>query len=203
MLYRASIGGQDLAVECDARLRGSAEALLDRLRTLSDEGIALQAGSRIQYGWSVLTLQAEGGLLRLCEPDFDGDALHHIRPTLDTSLDIFEQQTQVLHRSSLTGMQILFSDDLFVRNRALEAPHQFLKRQVPAGGQDSGWYIGNLDRIEAGEPDDDSEIIQVFELLRRRPALLQVLMLPPRTLVVFRADAISEILDEDGNSHWR
>ncbi len=203
MLYRTRISGQDLEVECDARLQDSAEALLDQLKTRSEEGTSLQAGSKIRYGWSILTVLAKNGLLRLCEPDFDGDAMHQIRPTLDTTLDVLEAQNRVLHRSGLTGMQILFSDDLFVRNHALEARHQFLKRQVPAGDRDSGWYIGNLDRIEASALDDDFEIIQAFELLRRRPVILQVLMLPPRSLVVFRDDNISEVLDEDGKSYWR
>lgn len=202
MLYRASIGDLALAVECDSRFANSVQALIDRLRRLNNEGVPLRAGSRIRYGWSILTLRAEGGSMRLCEPDFDADPVQQIRSTLDTTLAVVEQQTTALHRSGLTGMNVLFSEDVFVRNRALEAPNQFLKRQVPAGDADSGWYIGNLERIGTGEPDDTYEIIQVFQLLRRRPAILQALLLPIGYVVVVRNDAIAEVLDNDGKSYW-
>lgn len=188
-------------LECDARLHGSAQALLDQLRILSDKGPPLHADSKIQYGWSILTLRAEGRLLRVCEPAFDGDPFEELGPTVDSTLEIFEEQTQVLRRSGLSGVDVRFSDDVFVRNRALEAPNLFLKRQLPTQ-KDSGWYIGNLDRVDVDGSENAFEILRVFELLRRRRAVLPMLMLPPDYLVVMRDDRVSEILDQDGKNYW-
>jgi hypothetical protein len=203
VLYRSRVGDQGVMLECDPKLHGAAEVLFDYLKTLSAKGVSPYAGIKISYGWSILTLQAEEGLLRVCEPAFDRNPFEETNPTMDNTFRVVEQQTLVLRRSGLSGLSVLFSDNLFVRNMALEAPNQFLKRQVPAGNQDSGWYIGNLDRIEADETDDEFEILRVFELLRRRPAVLQVLMLPPDYVVVLRDDEVSEILDKHGTNHWR
>ena len=105
-------------------------------------------------------------------------------------------------RAGLSEMGVLFSEEAFVRNKALEAPNLYLKRQLPAGAQDSGWYIGNMDRIDVDDSEDSSEVVRIFELLRRRPAVLQALTLPPGYLVIMREDRVSEILDKDGQNHW-
>jgi hypothetical protein len=202
MLYRSFLGGQDVILECDVRLQGAAQALLEHLRILNYKDPPLHAGSKIRYGWSILTLRAESGFLRVCEPDFYGNPLDEISPTLDNTLKILEEQVLVLRRSGLRGVDVLFSEELFVRNRALEAPNLFLKRQQPARSGDSGWYIGNLDRVEVDGSENSYEIVRVFELLRRRPAVIQVLALPPDYLVIMRDDRVAEILDQDGNNYW-
>jgi len=191
-----------VVLECHARLHDAVQALLDRLRILSDQGTPLHDGSKIQYGWSILTLRAEGDAVRVCEPAFAHNPLAEISPTIDNTLKILTEQEIVLRRSGLKGVDVLFSDDLFVRNQALEAPNLFLKRQPPAGPNDSGWYIGNLDRIDSGDPETSSEVVQVYELLRRRPAVMQVLTLPPAYVVLMRHNEVVEILDREGNNYW-
>jgi hypothetical protein len=200
--FRSSIGGEALVVECDARLRGSAEALFDRLGMLNDEGHSLHAGSKFRYGWSILTLRKETGFLRVCEPAFDGNPFEEICPTLDNTLEVIAAQALLLRRTGLSEVGVLFSEEVFVRNRALEGSNLFLKRQPPAGPQDSGWYVGNVARIEVDDSEDSSEVVRIFELLRRRPAVLQALTLPPGYLVLLRDDRVAEILDKDGRNHW-
>jgi len=202
MLYRSFIGGQEVVLECSARFHSAAYALLDALRSLNDKGPSLHDGSKIKYGWSILTLRAESGFLRVYEPAFDGNPLKDVSPNLDITLEIFEQQAFVLRSSGLSGVDVVFSDEVFVRNRALEASNIFLKRQQPKRSGDSGWYIGNMDDVDGDTSGDSLEIVKVFELLRRRPAVLQALALPPDYLVVMRDDKISEILDQDGRNYW-
>jgi hypothetical protein len=203
MLFRSSTDGRELVVECDARLRESAEALFSQLRALSNGGYPLNAGSTVRYGWSILTLRAETDSLRVCEPAFDQDPFNEMCPTLDNTLKVFEEQAQLVGRAGVGEVSVLFSDEAFVRNKALEASDLFLKRQQPAGPEDSGWYIGNMDSIEVDDSENSSEVVRIFELLRRRPAILQALTLPPEYLVVLRGDTVSEILDKDGINHWQ
>lgn len=202
MLYQRSIGGKNFVLECDVLLEPMGKALLEKLDALNALGPSLQEGSRIQYGWSVLTLQKENDCLRICEPAFYGDALNNFSPRIDTTLAILQEQALVLQRTGLKGLDVSFSDEVFVRNNALEAPNLFLRRQQPGREGDSGWYIGNLDDMDASAEECSSESVRVFMLLQRRSVLLQVLTLPVDTLVVVSGDTITEILDVDGKNLW-
>jgi hypothetical protein len=175
MRFSRQIGGSEMVIECDPRLKGPAEALLDRLAGLNERGPALTPGSTIQYGWSLLTLRLEKESLQVCEPDFVGDALHNFSSNLDITLAVLEQQSQVLRRTGLPGVDVYFADEVFVRGEALSEASIFLSRQQPKRPGDSGWYIGNPHAIEGALESDEYQVIQVFEIYQHRPSVLQVL----------------------------
>jgi len=201
MNHARMIGGREVTLECSDRFEPAAKNVLETLETLDARGPALHDGSRIQFGWSVLTLKSDGEGLRVHEPDFDGDPLGDVRANLDTSLDVLVQQVNVLRGSGLPGEDVSFSDAVFVQGRALEAPNVFLMRQKPAADGDSGWYVGNLDDVDntrGAEP----EAVRVYELLRRRPCLLKVLTLPPSYAVTVQGDTITGVMDPEGHNHY-
>ena len=55
---------------------------------------------------------------------------------------------------------------------------------------------------EDADPNEVYEALSVYQLLRARPGLLQVLTLPPGDLVVFQSQQIGAGLDEAGVNVW-
>lgn len=201
MKHTRMIGGREVTLECSDRFEPAAQNVLETLEKLDARGPALHDGSRVQFGWSVLTLMTDGDGLRVHEPDFDGDPLGEVRPNLDTSLDVLVQQVKVLSGSGLPGEDVSFSDAVFIQGRALEAPNVFLTRQGPASDGDSGWYVGNLDDMDnAGGA--KPEAVRVYELLGRRPCLLKVLTLPPSYAVTVQGDTITGVMDAEGHNYY-
>lgn len=202
MRYHRNVGSLEIELECDSRFEQMAQALLEKMETLNLKGPALKNGSRIQYGWSLLTLRAEDSGLRVCEPDFDGDALQDFHTNLDATFEILGEQAEVLRRTGLTGLDVRFSDEVFVRGDALESPNLFLKRQSPNRAGDSGWYVGNSDDLDVRTGANPPEVVRVFELLRRRRPLLKVLTIPTDYVVTIEREEITGVLDRGGNNLW-
>jgi hypothetical protein len=147
---------------------------------LDRRGPALHDGSRIQFGWSVLTISSEESGLRVCEPDFDGDPFTGLSPALDTTLQVTQEQTAVLQENSATGADARFDQVLVVVKGALETDAIFLTREEAVDADDSGWRIGKLDDLENPAPDQEVESLHVFELLKRRREIMPLLALPRR-----------------------
>src|SRR5262249_13822522 len=76
----------------------------------------------------------------------------------------------------------------------------YMERSHNVEQGDSGWFVGPTDRKAA-----ESEMVArpTFELLRLRPALLDVLPLPPGYLVVWDGDGIEAIVGPDEKNAWR
>lgn len=201
MILTRAVDSTEIKIECDEALAAAAADVVRKFESLHRSGDVLRDGLRVRFGWSVLTLRAEDHALRVCEPAFDRNPLVELNSTVDVTLRVLVSQVGVLRRVGEAGSDISFEQLVLARGAELEAPSIFLQRLKPAGEQDSGWLIGDADRIESPER-DDLRPIRIFELLRRRPEALQALALPVGYVVVMRGGEIAQVYDAGGRELW-
>jgi hypothetical protein len=197
------VGAGELVVACAPGLEKLAHTLLAALAQRDRIGPALRAGSRTQFGWSVLTLRAEAGRLRVCEPDFAGDLANNLSDRVDRTLEVIRDQSEVLRRAGAEGMDARWDVEIVVvPESALDAPAVFLRREEPSGPDDSGWLIGNLDDPPAPGDTEGATAIRVHRLLKRRPFLLRALAFPTGWFVAVRDNEILDVRDASGRPRW-
>lgn len=199
MKYQLQVGTTCLVAHAADALAPQAEWLLKTLEGLLDGGKRLTEGGRVQVGWSFLTLRLRDNELVVCEPDFDGDPFSGVREDVTLTLTVIGQQNEVLARVGAAGVASSFQDKIVLLKGCLEEPHIYLERNHSAPEGDSGWYIGPVDGHDVG---GDYDAIYVYQLLRLRPELLQVLSLPPGYLIVFDGVKIKAVLDESEQDVW-
>jgi hypothetical protein len=198
MEQRLEMGALSVLLDCDERLQEGGRAVLGKLAELNRHGPALRDGSRVRFGWTVLTLRSENGSLRVFEPDYMGDALHDLNRNLDLTLEVIADQVAVLRRENCEGLDARFDQYVLGGAGAVEAADIFLTRRDPVSKEDSGWFLGDMTQIESGSKEEELQAVRVFELLRRRRGVLKVLALPPGYAVVMHGNAIDTILNDAG-----
>jgi hypothetical protein len=196
------VGDVDLVARCDDAFAAQAGSLLEAVASFQGQGKRLADGVRVQFGWSLLTLRRRGSDLVVCEPDFDGDPFHEIREDVTCTLRIRMGQVAVVRRLGLVPVDIRFDDKVVLAKGCLAGRRVYLQRSEPRPG-DSGWYVGPVDGPAPEHKPESYEAIHVFELLRRRAGLLQVLALPAGYLVVFDGDEVEGIADPNNNEVWK
>lgn len=202
MIFNAPISAGELRLECDAAFASRAHSTLRVLAERDARRPALAAGSRVQFGWSVLTMQAEPGGLRVMAPDYSRDALHKLDPNLDETFRVVGAQVAVLRATGATGVDARFESMVLVDRRAKAAAGLFLRRLESVDKNDSGWVIGDLNDPPAPNDTSTLEATRVYQLLRTHPAALQLLALPVGWFAALRADRIVKILDESDRDRW-
>jgi hypothetical protein len=173
-----------------------AEQVLDVIARFA-EGQPLASGLRIRFGWSMLTLVEDAEGLTVCEPDFDGDPLRAVRPTLDTTLAVIADQAAITRQLSVAPVDVSFDQFVVVARGALDAPVVQLYRDPDARHDDTGW---SLTEYGANRGDDTSayEAMRVYTFLRTRPGVIPVLVLPPRFAAIIDGNQVSRVLDDSG-----
>lgn len=177
------VGEVNLVAHCDEAFAVQAGSMLEAIASLQGQGKGLDDGVHVQFGWSLLTLRRRGDELLVCEPDFDGDPFHGVREDVTCTLRILMGQVAVVRRLGLRPVEIRFEDKVVLAKGCLAGRRVYLQRSQPRPG-DSGWYVGPVDGPAPEQRPESFEAIHVFELLRRRASLLQVLALPAGYLVV-------------------
>jgi hypothetical protein len=200
MLLKRQIEAGELVVECENAIAELAASVLDQCVEMDRKGPRLQGGSKVQFGWSTLTLRAEYGSLRVCEPDFHGD-ISKLQPNIDTTLAVLKEQVSILHTIGGEGQDITFRDWVAVAKGALQCRDVFLKRDTPLSAADSGWFIGRLEDLEAATS-AEVEPMHVYEILRSRSALVNLMTLRPGYLVICHGGGVKAILDENLRVRW-
>jgi hypothetical protein len=76
----------------------------------------------------------------------------------------------------------------------------YLERMTPESEQDSGWFLGEVDRVEGEKIEYDA--IRVGDLIAARPDLMDLLALPPGFLIALDAGGPSAMLDGAGLDVW-
>src|SRR5687768_11008470 len=92
MRHQRRIGKFNVVAVCAEDLEEQAIGLLTKLDELNEIGPAIQDGTTIMFGWSLLTLRGSVDELLICEPDFDGNPFHDYLPQVEHTLRILIQQ---------------------------------------------------------------------------------------------------------------
>lgn len=195
--FTEEIAGRAVVVRCHPALERHAHWLLGVLRELSQDGVDLWAGQRIEVGWSMLTLREDGKHWVVCEPDFATDPFRMNRDDVTTSLTVQAQQNDVVRRVGVDPVRVSFQDVVLVGDGCLQRPDIYLERVGPPDPSHSGWYVGPVVGDVARR-----QSFYVFEVLRARPAIVQALSLPYGYLAVFEGDQIVAVLNEQEQDLW-
>lgn len=198
MIVERNIRNRRVRAECAEAYSRLAAHVLDVFERLSASGTSLTHGTQIRFGWSLLRLVEEGDALRIMEPDFVRWPEQHWSPTIDITLKILIEQTSLLHRLGVDGMDAFFDQAIIAAPGALAQPNIFLRRTSSISSEDSGWLLATLEDPEALASDDGLESVLIASLLGHRPALLQALTLPTGFIVLFSSDALEKVFDASG-----
>jgi hypothetical protein len=189
-----SLGNTSLILECGEQFHKAGHSMLNKLAELDHQGPSLNDGSRVQFGWTVLTLRSEMQYLRVCGPDYLGDALHALDCNLNLTLEVMTEQTGILRSKNVEGLDARFDDYVLAWSGALCATNLFIRRQGSERLDNTGWFIGDLDHLEDEHSEEDIKAWRVFEVLQQRRSLMKFLALPPGYTVVMRGDEVDSIM---------
>jgi len=195
MTERIFIEGRSLTAACSERRNLAARSMLERFAQLDAAGPRLHPGSRIDFGWAVLQIEAQGEDWLVCEPDFESEPMRWL-PSVDATLGVLDGQAALMRRLGVPPRATRGDHTLWLAPDALEAPRVYLHRTEPESAAECGWYIG---RDRQGEDDDQARRalkVRAGRLLTLKPEWLPVLALPPGYLVQFEDGEIAAIYDD-------
>jgi hypothetical protein len=194
------IGNRDVIAYCDPSLRREVGVLFDMVEAMADQGAEVVAGMRVHAGWTTLSLVEKDGELVFQEPDYDATEPETAwRLDVSASLRMLVDQTEILTRIGLPGEQINFDQHVLVVHGTLEMEQVYLVRVASPGGRMTGWRVAPTEDQE-GEMEIDS--IPLYELYRKRPALVRAMLLPVGYMAFFTGDDIDVIVDPDDQPVW-
>jgi hypothetical protein len=169
------------------------EQMVEHVAKLEQRSPGLKHGTTIQYGWTHLTVRAEGPSFILCEPDWyvEPRANHQAHVTF-SAMQLVQGQLIV----ELTGAKAedcSCHDTAFVERGALEASRCVMARGEPASDTDSGWVL----RCSSRE-DVVGAAVPMTLLAAQAPQFLRVVHLPRGWRAMFEDGAVEAVFDADG-----
>lgn len=185
--------------KCEDYLSAQADWLLDlfdKIEKKNKENEALKDNSRIQVGWTIFTISEQKDGVHILAPDYNGNPFKDMTDDLTISLWVQLEQNYFLKRVQLEGEK----DKVIVAKGTIELDNLYLERAKNYEKGDSGWYIGPVDE---SINTDELEAYYLYQLLKIRPALIQVLALPKGYIVVFIKDSIEAVLDQKDIDIWK
>lgn len=190
-----NIGNKNIKAKVEEPLSFQVETLFNLLSKVEDK---LADGFSIQVGWSVFSLCNYEECYQIITPDYTKNPFKDTSEDLTIALWVQLEQSHCLRRLNIEGELIKFNDKIVIAKNVLQQEEFYLQRSSGCGEGDSGWYIGPINEEESGE----LETIYAYELLKMKPAIIQVLALPYNYLVVFEKDKIKAILNENDVEIW-
>ena len=190
----SKIGINTISVKCSDSQAQQSEWLIKLLGQLHSQGVPIDDGKVIEFGWSMLILKRQpNGILSVEEPNFSGDPWKETRDDISCTLAVQHAQNIFSEKIQAQIQPASFQDKIIISRGCLETSRVFLERNPDSPAGDSGWYIGPY---ETEQNPEELEALYIYELLKRRPSLMPVLGLPSGFLVVFRGDEIEAVLNE-------
>ena len=193
--YSRRAGAHEVVIQCRPDLEAQAQFVLD---SLSKPGVELREGAEVKVGWSILVLRKDAkvaGRLVVHEPDFDRNPLIHFRPDVTATLALHSTQLWLAKQARTRFTLSTYRQRLAIvpRGALREARVTLFRTADQRFENDSGWLVFP-DALGAQAFDrEDREIIHAHELMKRRPALVQALCLPPEYMVKFNGDVVDGI----------
>jgi hypothetical protein len=197
MTQSIDIDGHHVIANCAAERDVAARSLLKALEQMHRAGPALHPGSHIDFGWSLLQIEAHPGHWVVCEPEYGTDPMTW-KPQVDDTLSVLQQQAATRALVGNAKSERTRGDQwLLVQPGAFDAAEVYLHRSAATTAQDSGWYIG-VENASASKPVEKASPMIAGLLLQAKPAWLSVLALPKGFLVHFGRDSLIDVHDDNG-----
>lgn len=198
--YTEEINGINFTFSADEALRPFAEPLLEAIEYIPAEKI--KDGFRIRAGFSTFMLSEHGIGFDIAAPDYTDDPLTVLTTDLTLALHVQYRQVLLLHKYGIVGKAIHFYDKIAVAKGALEKELVSMQRFAELGG--SGWSVETFTLDEDGTARpveaEDYEAVYAYELISRRPELIDALCLPDGYIAVYRGKELIELLDDNNES---
>ena len=203
MKLERKIGGRSVAVRVPHQLAPFADDLLDKLVELDAAGPKLQPGSKIGFGWSVLTLdESSSEELEIREPDFTDDSLTRTQLGASDTLEVLANQFAVARDAGAQPLATWYNQQVVVEPGVLDEERVYVQRRPPAFKDDSGWYIGSVAKKNA-PASSELDTMPVWRVFTRRRGLLDAMGLPVGYIATFVDDLIERILDPEDKEVFR
>lgn len=186
------IKGKNIIVTAEKELEPQIETLFAILEQVDSN--KLIHGFSLQVGWSIYYLhEREAENFILTSPDYTKNPFEDRTEDLTLALWVQLEQGHFLRKINVDGISIKFSDKIILSKDVLELEKIYLQRNGDVEKGDSGWYIGPV------EDDNTTEFyaLYAYQLLKIRPAIIQVLALPNDYMVIFEGNEIKAVLNEN------
>ncbi|HCJ41189.1 hypothetical protein [uncultured Ruminococcus sp.] len=198
--YTEEINGINYTFSADESLRLLAEPLLESLEyDIAKEKV--RDGFRIASGFTTFMLSRHGDGYDIAAPDYTDDPLTVLTTDLTLALHIQYRQVYLLRRLGVVGKAVNYYDIIVAAKGALEKENIYMQRYNDPDIK--GWVINTYERDENGKaiPDeaDEYESFRAYELIKLRPALVDVLCLPDDYIAVFEGEELKAVLNDDND----
>ena len=150
-------------------------------------------GFSIQVGWSIYFLDKREDDYHIIVHDYMKNPFEDMTDDLTISLWILLNQVSLVNSLPVKGELLCFCDKIVAAKNVLELDHIYLERTKDSEKGDSGWYIGP---IHDEHDTEEYEAFFVYELLKLRPSLIQVLTMPSGYLVIFEKEELKAVVNE-------
>jgi len=191
-LSRPTSVGQ-LTLFCRTALQAQGNWLLGVLAPIVEQRIGTSTELRLQFWWTVFTIQRRGGELLIQEPDYLSDPANRRTSDLTFTLTLTARQRDLLAEVGAQPNPAMFNHQVVVTKGWLAKPRLYLERSAPQAKDDSGWFIGPGEDGEEEEPEYQSK--RVFEVVKERPELIPILALPEGYSALVGEERIHWIVD--------
>lgn len=211
--YRETINGVKYFASAEKALKEQVYALFELVGRIPKGSV--RNGFRVEMGFSVFTFSQKPGGYQILAPDYDGDPFRETTEDLTRALLLMLSQINLLKRYRIDGVPCRFDDKLILTKGALEQPLISLERSGAAFEGDSGWFLQGLRREEDGSltpiapegfeaaeelPAEAYGSLYAWQLLDKRPAAAELLLLPRGWFAVLEGDEVLEILNDRDES---
>ena len=207
--YSETINGIKYFASAEKALKEQVYALFELVGRIPRGN--LRDGFRVEMGFSVFTFSQRRGGYQILAPDYDGDPFRETTEDLTRALLIMLSQINILKRYRVDGAPCRFDDKLILTKGALDRPLISLERSGAAFEGDSGWFLQGLRRAEDGSltpvapvgfeaaeelPAEAYGSMYAWQLLDKRPAAAELLLLPRGYFAALDGDEVLEILND-------
>ena len=193
------IDGQQVTISVADHHGPLGEDVLETLQKLDAKGPPLRDGMHVAFGWTVLTLTRVGEELRVYEPDFRSDPLQFTSPMVYDTLWVLAAQISLCKKVRVEPQVAWYTHQVLVRRGVLDERRVYLERRAPSTADDSGWFIGSVEKHDQ-PPLSDLDAMPVLEVYRRRRTLLEAMALPTGYLAVYDGDVLEAVLDSGNHN---
>ncbi|NMO18322.1 hypothetical protein HPC49_44975 [Pyxidicoccus fallax] len=165
-------------------------------------GARFEDGQSFDFGGMWFSLSRHGEELWVGRPVVEGQAILGAEADVTPLLTCLVRQLALASRVGAAPVEARLVDKVVLERGCLDLPRVYLER-IEAGQGDSGWFIGDAERDEGKGRDRELMALSVWQLFHLRPALLDVLALPPGFMVILGGEAIEAVVNPSNENVWK